>query len=152
LVIGAVQGGLAGLAFAVIGIQGSAFWGTVMAVLSIIPGVGTALVWVPAAIWLFANGSEGAAIGLTLWCVAVVGTVDNVLRPYLVGRDTQMSDLLIMLATLGGLFLFGAVGIIVGPLIAALFVTVWEIYGESFADYLPDVQMSATSDGGESAN
>ena len=139
LVIGIVQGAMAGAAFAVIGIQGAAFWGTVMAVLSIIPGIGTALIWIPTAIWLYFNGQVSAAIGLTLWCTAIVGSVDNVLRPRLVGRDTQMSDLLIMLSTLGGLLLFGATGLVVGPIMAALFVTVWEIYGQSFADYLPEV-------------
>ncbi|HEM47430.1 MAG TPA: AI-2E family transporter [Alphaproteobacteria bacterium] len=138
LVIGVVQGALAGGAFAVIGIQGAAFWGTVMAVLSIIPGVGTALIWVPAAAWLFAEGRPGAAAGLTVWCMAVVGTADNLLRPALVGRDTQMSDLLIMLSTLGGLLLLGPVGLLIGPILAALFVTVWELYAEAFVDYLPE--------------
>ncbi|MDG2048911.1 MAG: AI-2E family transporter [Myxococcota bacterium] len=142
LVIGIVQGGLAGLAFAVVGIEGAAFWGTVMAVLSIIPGIGTALVWVPAAIYLAVNGQSVASAGLTFWCVVVVGTVDNVLRPTLVGRDTQMSDLLIMLSTLGGLLLFGPTGLVVGPIIAALFVTVWEIYGEAFSAYLPATENS----------
>jgi predicted PurR-regulated permease PerM len=140
LVIGIVQGGLAGLAFAVVGIHGATFWGTIMAVLSIIPGVGTALVWVPAVIYLVAVGHAGAAIGLFLWCALVVGTVDNVLRPRLVGKDTQMPDLLILLGTLGGLLLFGAIGIVIGPIVAALFVTIWEIYGEAFKDYLPAVQ------------
>jgi predicted PurR-regulated permease PerM len=137
LVIGIAQGALAGLAFGVVGIQGAAFWGTVMAVLSIIPGVGTAIVWVPAVIYLAAVGETTSSIGLALWCLAVVGTVDNVLRPTLVGRDTQMSDLLVMLSTLGGLVLFGPTGLVVGPIVAALFVTVWELYGEAFAEYLP---------------
>ena len=109
---------------------------------SIIPGVGTALVWAPAAIWLYAGGQTGASIGLTIWCVAVVGTVDNVLRPRLVGRDTQMSDLMILLSTLGGLMLFGGIGIVIGPIIAALFVTIWELYGEAFVDYLPELRTS----------
>jgi predicted PurR-regulated permease PerM len=138
LIIGVVQGGLAGLGFLVVGIPGVAFWSLIMAVLSIIPGIGTGLVWVPAAIYLAAIGKLGAAIGLTIWCAAVVGSVDNVLRPWLVGKDTQMSDLLILLGTLGGLLLFGAVGIIIGPIVAALFVTVWEIYGETFKDVLPE--------------
>jgi predicted PurR-regulated permease PerM len=123
LVIGIVQGGLAGLA-----------------VLSIIPGIGTGLIWVPAVIYLFAIGRTGAALGLFAWCAVVVGLADNFLRPYLVGRDTKMSDLLVLLSTLGGLFLFGAVGIIIGPIVAALFVTAWDIYGEAFKDYLPAVQ------------
>jgi predicted PurR-regulated permease PerM len=139
LVIGAVQGGLAGAAFAVAGIGGAAFWGTLMAVLSIIPGLGTALVWVPAVIHLFVTGQTVAAVGLGLWCGVVVGLADNVLRPMLVGKDTQMSDLMILISTLGGLVLFGAAGILVGPLIAALFVTVWDIYAVTFRDYLPEV-------------
>ncbi|UCG88959.1 MAG: AI-2E family transporter [Gemmatimonadota bacterium] len=139
LVIGLIQGTLAGLGFFVAGIGGAAFWGTVMAVLSIIPGVGTALVWIPAVIYLIAVGKIWAGVLLGLWCIAIVGTVDNVLRPYLVGRDTKMSDLMILLGTLGGILIFGAVGFIVGPIIAALFVTIWEMYGEAFKEYLPEV-------------
>ena len=82
----------------------------------------------------------GAALGLFLWCAIVVGLADNFLRPWLVGRDTKMSDLLVLLSTLGGLFLFGAIGIIIGPLVAGLFITVWDIYGEAFSDYLPAVE------------
>lgn len=137
LVIGVVQGGLAGAGFAVAGIPSAAFWGTVMAVLSIIPAVGSGLVWVPAVIWLFASGQAVPAIGLGLWCLAVVGSVDNFLRPWLIGKDTKMSDLLVLISTLGGLYLFGAVGFILGPIVAALFVTVWDIYGRLFRDYLP---------------
>jgi predicted PurR-regulated permease PerM len=144
LVIGIVQGGLAGLAFWVAGIKGWAFWSVVMMILSIIPAVGTALVWVPAVIYLFALGFAGAAIALGVWCAVVVGLVDNVLRPWLVGRDTQMSDLLVLLSTLGGIIAFGAAGIIIGPIVAALWVTVWEIYGETFSEYLPLVEMPVT--------
>jgi predicted PurR-regulated permease PerM len=138
LVIGIVQGGLAGGAFAVIGIKGAAFWATLMAILSIIPGLGTAIVWVPAAIYLVAIDRTGAAVGLAAWCAVVVGMADNVLRPVLVGKDAKMPDLLILLSTLGGLVLFGAVGIVIGPIVAALFLTVWEIYGTTFAELLPD--------------
>jgi predicted PurR-regulated permease PerM len=149
LVIGILQGGLAGLAFAVVGIQGAAFWGTVMAVLSIIPGVGTALVWVPAVIYLYAGGHFLAATGLLIWSAAIVGTVDNVLRPWLVGKDTKMPDLLILLGTLGGLVLFGATGIVIGPVMAALFVTVWEIYGVAFKEYLPLTDAARAEAGSE---
>ncbi len=142
LIIGVVQGGLAGLAFAVLGIDGAFFWGTIMAVLSIIPGVGTALVWIPAVVFLLAVGKPIAALLLTVWCAGLVGTVDNVLRPRLVGKDTKMPDLLILLGTLGGLVLFGAAGIIIGPIVAALFVTVWEIYGATFKDILPPTSAS----------
>jgi len=138
-IIGIVQGGLAGAAFFVVGIDGAAFWTALMTVLSIIPGLGTALVWAPAVIYLFAVGEPVAATGLLVWCVAVVGTVDNLLRPWLVGRDAKMSDLLILLTTLGGLTFFGATGFIIGPIIGALFVTVWDIYGAAFKDLLPPV-------------
>jgi predicted PurR-regulated permease PerM len=143
LVIGIVQGGLAGAAFAVAGISGAAFWGTVMAVLSIIPAVGTGLVWVPAVIYLFVIGKTSTAIVLGLWCLVVVGAVDNFLRPMLVGRDTKMPDLMVLISTLGGLFYFGAVGFIIGPVVAALFIAIWEIYGRAFADLLPPVELPA---------
>jgi predicted PurR-regulated permease PerM len=135
-VVGLVQGGLAGLGFAVAGIEGSAFWGTIMVVLSIIPGIGTALIWVPAVIYLFAVGQTASAIALAVWCALVVGTVDNFLRPKLVGADTKMPDLLILLSTFGGLSMFGAVGLVLGPIIASLFIAVWQIYGEAFGELL----------------
>lgn len=135
-VIGIVQGGLAGLAFFFVGLQGALLWGAIMAVLSIIPGVGAALVWIPAMIYLLATGEmwQGAVLGV--WCAVVVGTADNFLRPQLVGRDTQMPDLLVLLSTLGGLALFGIVGIILGPMLATVFVAVWGLYRESFAAQL----------------
>jgi predicted PurR-regulated permease PerM len=144
LVIGVIQGGLGGLGFWVAGIHGWAFWSVVMMILSIIPGIGTALVWVPAVIYLFAIGLGGKAVALGLWCALVVGMVDNVLRPRLVGRDTEMSDLLVLISTLGGIIAFGATGFIIGPIVAALWVTVWEIYGEMFSAYLPLVEMPVT--------
>jgi predicted PurR-regulated permease PerM len=147
LLIGILQGGLAGLAFWVAGVPGSAFWGTVMVVLSIIPAVGAALVWVPAVIYLFMVGQTLPALGLLAWCATVVSLLDNFLRPRLIGRDARMSDLLILLSTLGGIFLFGAVGFIVGPIVAALFVTVWHIYGEAFREWLP----ATHTGGGEGA-
>lgn len=138
LVVGLVQAALAGLAFWVLGVGGAAFWATLVFVLSVLPGVGAPLVWVPIAIYLAATGRGGAALGLAIWCAAVVGTIDNVLRPRLVGNDTKMPDLLILVSTLGGITLFGAPGLIVGPIIAALFLTVWEIFGAAFGDVLRD--------------
>ena len=139
LVIGIIQGALAGVAFWVAGIEGAALWGTIMTILSIIPGVGAALVWVPAVIILFVTGQYLTATLLAAWCAAVVGTVDNFLRPVLVGRDAKMPDLLILLGTLGGLFLFGPMGFIVGPIVCGLFLTVWDIYGATFREVLPPV-------------
>jgi len=147
LVIGILQGGLAGLAFAVVGIPSAVFWGTIMAVLSIIPSVGSALVWGPAAIILIATGSMAKGIGLALFCAIVVGSLDNLLRPVLVGKDTQMHELMIFFGTLGGILMFGVSGMVIGPIVAALFVTVWEIYGVAFKDVLPAVSMSGKGDG-----
>ena len=144
-VIGILQGTLAGAAFAVVGIDSAVFWGTIMAVLSFIPGIGTALVWVPAAIILAATGHLAKAIGLGVFCAAVVGSIDNLLRPILVGRDTQMHELMILFGTLGGIIMFGVVGIIIGPIIAALFVTVWDIYGVAFQEILPSVGTSGSA-------
>src|SRR5437773_2178031 len=140
LVIGAIQGALAGLAFWVAGIDGAALWGTVMTILSIIPGIGAPLVWVPVVIVLFLNGQYLTATLLLVWCAAVVGTIDNFLRSVLVGRDAKMPDLLILIGTLGGLFLFGPIGFIIGPIICGLFLTVWDIYGATFKEVLPPVE------------
>lgn len=139
LLIGIIQGTLAGIGFWVAGIDGAAFWGTVMAVLSVVPGIGAALVWVPAVIYLFIIGHSLAATLLLAWCAAGVGTIDNMLRPKLVGKDAKMPDLLILLGTLGGLFFFGPIGFIIGPLVCGLFLTVWDIYGATFKDVLPPV-------------
>ncbi len=139
LLIGTLQGGLAGIAFAVAGIDNAVFWGSVMAVLSIIPSIGSALVWGPACIILIMQGSVGAGIGLLAFCGLVVGSLDNVLRPILVGKDTRMHELMIFFGTLGGIMMFGISGIIIGPLIASLFVTIWELYAVAFGDFLPEV-------------
>jgi predicted PurR-regulated permease PerM len=147
MIIGVVQGALAGIGFAVAGIDDAAFWGAIMAILSILPVVGTALIWVPGVIYLFLTGNVVAGAGLLVWCAAVVGTVDNYLRPILVGRDTKMPDLLILLSTLGGVALFGATGLILGPMLAAMFMTVLAIYRGVFADSLNvDEQSTAPAD------
>ena len=140
LVIGIIQGALGGIAFRVAGIEGAALWGTIMTILSIIPGIGAPLVWVPVVIVLFVNGQYVTATLLLVWCGAVVATIDNFMRPLLVGRDAQMPDLLILIGTLGGLFLFGSMGFIVGPIICGLFLTVWDIYGTTFKAVLPPVE------------
>jgi predicted PurR-regulated permease PerM len=134
LFIGIIQGVLCGAAFWVLGIRGAAFWGTVTAVVSIVPVVGGALVWAPVVVYLLLTGHALASLGLLIWSGLVVTGIDNFVRPRLVGRDTQMSDLLILLSTLGGLALFGPVGFIVGPIVAALFVTVWHIHGGTFRE------------------
>ncbi|HEX8371800.1 MAG TPA: AI-2E family transporter [Chthoniobacterales bacterium] len=146
LIIGLIQGTLAGIGFAVAGIGGAAFWGTLMVILSVVPGIGATLIWVPGVIYLFVTGQTMPAILLGIWCAAVVGTIDNVLRPTLVGKDAKMPDLLILVGTLGGLFLFGPIGFIIGPVVCGLFLTAWDIYGANFKNILPPVQSLRTGE------
>jgi predicted PurR-regulated permease PerM len=133
LVVGAVQGALGGIAFALLGIGAPVLWGVAMALASILPAVGPALVWLPAAILLLVNREIASGIVLIVVGVFVIGLVDNLLRPLLVGRDTRMPDYLVLLSTLGGLAAFGLAGIIVGPIIAALFVSVWQMAQQEVA-------------------
>ncbi|MDX9834428.1 MAG: AI-2E family transporter [Desulfobulbus sp.] len=146
LVIGAMQGTICGLAFAFAGIEGPVFWGTLMAVMSLIPAFGTAIIWLPALLILVLQGEYWGAVILGVLCGVVAGNLDNFLRPRLVGKDTQMHDLFVLFGTLGGISMFGVLGIIIGPIISALFITIWEIYGKVFGAYLPEVQLPFASD------
>lgn len=136
IVIGIIQGSLSGFAFWVAGIPNAMFWTVLMIVLSIIPMVGGALVWVPACIILAATGQWVTGVLLAAFCSLVVGSVDNILRPHLVGRDTKMHDLVILFSILGGILTFGPIGFILGPLIAGLFVTTWGIFAVAYHDVL----------------
>ncbi len=127
IVVAALQGALGGLAFWVLGIHAPVLWAVLMGFLSLLPAVGAALVWAPVAIYLMATGSLGAGIGLLLYGTLVIGLVDNVLRPLLVGKDTKMPDYVVLLSTLGGMAVFGINGFVIGPLIAAMFIAVWDI-------------------------
>ena len=133
VIIGAVQGLLSGLAFWVVGVEQHVFWGVVMGFLSVIPFIGPIIIWLPVAVYLGVSGSYWEAAFLAGWFWLVVASVDNVLRPMLVGSDTQMPDVLVLLTTLGGLFMFGAIGLVVGPLIGALLMASWEVYQRTFA-------------------
>lgn len=155
ILVGLLQGALAGSAFFILQLPGAAFWTTVMAVLSVIPVLGSGIVWVPASIILVGTGRVVAGVGLAVWGLMVVGTVDNFLRPRLVGRDTKMHDLLVLLSTFGGLAMFGLVGFIIGPIVAALFLTAWDLYGAEFRALLPpppqeivEAQTAVAEDGG----
>jgi len=142
-VIGFLQGGLAGLALWMCNIPNALFWSVTMMLLSVVPGIGAALVWFPAVIYLALNSQFLYAGSLFAFCGLLVGTIDNVLRPKLVGNDTQLHELMIFFSTIGGLLTFGFSGFIIGPIIAALFVTVWEIYGEEFKSWLPETKFGA---------
>ncbi len=126
-----VQGTLGGLAFSALGIKGALLWGAVMALLSLLPAVGAAMVWGPVAIYLLSTGSIWPALALTGWGVLVIGLVDNVLRPILVGKQTRLPDYLVLVATLGGLAAFGLNGFVIGPVIAAVFVAAWDIFSQA---------------------
>jgi predicted PurR-regulated permease PerM len=127
LLVAAAQGALGGLAFWVLGVQGALLWAVLMCFLALVPAVGAALVWAPVAVWFAAHGQWGAAAGLTAWGVLVIGLVDNLLRPILVGKDTRLPDYLVMISTLGGMSVFGLNGFVVGPAIAAMFIAAWHI-------------------------
>jgi predicted PurR-regulated permease PerM len=128
IAVAVVQGALGGLIFWVLGISSPLLWGVLMAFLSLLPAVGCGLVWGPVALFLLARGELWQGVTLILFGVLVIGLVDNILRPILVGKDTRMPDYLVLISTLGGLTLFGLNGFVIGPLIAALFIASWDLY------------------------
>lgn len=130
LVIGLVQGALGGFIFVLLGIPGAVFWGALMAILSAVPAIGPPLIWVPAAVILIIQGNVASGVILIAFGTLVIGMVDNLLRPPLVGRGTQMPDYLVLFSTLGGIGLFGISGIVLGPIVIAFFLTAWQIFGD----------------------
>lgn len=131
VVVAIVQGLLGGIIFWALGIEGALLWGVLMGLFSLVPAVGTAIIWIPIAAYLLLTGSIWEGSILVACGVLVIGMVDNVLRPILVGSDTRMPDFVILIATLAGLELFGLNGFIIGPVIAALFIAVWKSVGET---------------------
>ena len=133
VVVAIAQGALGGLAFWFLGVHAPVLWAVVMAFLSLLPAVGSALVWLPVAIYFLITGATWQGIGLTAYGVIVIGLVDNVLRQILIGKDTKMPDYVVLIATLGRMAIFGLNGFVIGPVIAALFMAVWEIFAASRA-------------------
>jgi predicted PurR-regulated permease PerM len=131
LIVALIQGILGGLAFWVLGVGAAVLWAVLMAFLSLLPAVGAALVWLPVAVYFFITGSIWQGVVLIAWGVLVIGLVDNLLRPLMVGKDTQMPDYVVMITTLGGMTVFGINGFVLGPAIAAMFIAVWHIYSVS---------------------
>ncbi|MFH1426094.1 MAG: AI-2E family transporter [Candidatus Kerfeldbacteria bacterium] len=127
ILLGGIQGTLGGLLFLAVGIEAAAFWGLVMIVLSIIPAVGSFLVWFPAAVIMLATGNIWQGVALLIGGV-IIGTVDNLLRPSLVGKDIQMHPIWILFSTIGGIVMFGISGVVIGPMIAAFFLGVLNMY------------------------
>ncbi|VTU27861.1 putative inner membrane protein [Variovorax sp. PBS-H4] len=129
--VAAVQGALGGLAFWVLGVQGALLWAVLMAFLSLLPAVGAALIWLPVAIYFLTTGHIWEGVALIVFGVVVIGLVDNVLRPILVGKDTQMPDYIVLMSTVGGMALFGVNGFVIGPVVAALFMAAWDLFASS---------------------
>jgi len=127
LLVAAIQGALGGLAFWFLGVSGALLWAVLMAFLSLLPAIGAALVWLPVAIYLFVTGAVWQSLVLVAWGVLVIGLIDNLLRPILVGKDTRMPDYVVMISTLGGMAVFGINGFVLGPVVAAMFIAVWHL-------------------------
>ncbi|HYE59553.1 MAG TPA: AI-2E family transporter, partial [Candidatus Kapabacteria bacterium] len=127
-IIGGIQGILGALLFFITGIKGAFVWGVIMTLLSIIPGIGSFIIWFPAGIIQLALGNLWQGLTILLFGTFVISLIDNLLRPPLVGKDIQMHPLIVLFSTLGGLALFGISGFIIGPIIAALFLSVLSIY------------------------
>jgi len=132
LVVAVTQGTLGGLIFWALGLPAPLLWGVVMTMLSLLPAVGAALIWFPAALYLYATGEGVKATVLMAYGIAVISLVDNLLRPILVGRDTKLPDYIVLFSTVGGLIMFGISGFAIGPLLAALFMAFWEIFIREF--------------------
>lgn len=139
LLVAVLQGLLTGLGFLVFGIPNPAVWGAVAVLAALIPMIGTALVLVPAVIYLFVAGSAGASLGLLLWGAVIVGSVDNLLRPKLFERGINIHPFFILLSVLGGLEFFGAVGFLLGPLLLSLLFSLLDIYKKEFKDDVEQV-------------
>ena len=122
------EGALGGLAFWFLDVTGSLLWAVLMGFLSLLPAVGAGLVWVPVAVYFLVTGAIWQGVGLTVYGVLVIGLVDNLLRPILVGKDTRMPDYVVMITTIGGMAVFGINGFVLGPVIAAMFFAVWHLY------------------------
>ena len=127
-IIGGIQGILGGILFTITGIQGALIWGVIMAIFSMIPSVGSFLVWLPDGLIMLLTGHLWQGLTILLVGGLVISLVDNVLRPPMVGKDIQMHPLLILFSTLGGISVFGISCVIIGPVISSLFMAVISIY------------------------
>jgi predicted PurR-regulated permease PerM len=139
LVIGAIQGFIGGLTFFLLGLQGPVLWGLLIMFLSAIPNIGAAIIWLPAALFLFATGRTLHGSILFAVGVCIIGTVDYILRPYMIGELLNIHKILILFGVLGGIALFGLFGIIIGPIIVSVFVTLLNIYEKTFRKELRDI-------------
>jgi predicted PurR-regulated permease PerM len=130
VLVALAQGLVGGVLFAAVGINAAVLWGALMAVLSLLPALGSALIWVPAAGILLATGHIAKAVIVLGAGILVIGLIDNLLRPLLIGQDTRMPDYLVLVSSLGGLTIFGASGLVIGPILAAMFLAAWDMFAQ----------------------
>lgn len=132
LVVGLVQGTLGWIMFTLAGIQGSLIWGVLMVLLATIPGIGCSIVWIPVALFSLITGHTNEGLGMLAFGILVISTIDNFIRPLLVGKDTELHPIMVLFSTLGGILTFGISGFIIGPVVASLLIAFWEMYDEYF--------------------
>ena len=132
LIIGGIQGTLGGIVFLVTDVEGALIWGLLMILMAIVPLVGCSIIWAPAGILMLLTGHIWEGVLILAVGFLVISTVDNVLRPILIGKDVEMHPLLIFLSTLGGIILFGFSGFVIGPVITSLLIAIWEMYEEFY--------------------
>ena len=136
LVVGIVQGVIGGILFSIAGIKGAILWGVLMTILSVIPALGTVIVWLPAGLILLATGSIWQGVLILVGGSLIISLIDNILRPILVGRDTKIPDVFILISTLGGLSILGIAGFVIGPIVAGFFLVTWNMFEEEYHDDL----------------
>jgi len=134
LLVAALQGVLGGMIFWFLSIPAPVLWGVVMAFLSLLPAVGSALIWLPVALYLLATGAVWQGTVLIAYGALVIGLVDNLLRPFLIGMDTKLPDYVVLISTLGGIAIFGLNGFVIGPVVAAMFIATWDIFSTRTQD------------------
>jgi len=137
IIIALVQGTIGGVTFWLLGIEAALLWGVMMTIFSLLPVVGASLVWGPAAIWFAVNGMWVQTIILILVGVLIIGLIDNLLRPPLVGKGTRMPDFVVLISTIGGISLVGINGFVVGPMIAAMFIAAWSLLAQEQNTEIP---------------
>jgi len=128
ILIAIAQGSIGGLILLFLDIEGAILWGAMMALFSILPGIGASIIWLPIALALIFNGALLKGLILIISGIFIIGLIDNLLRPYLVGKETNLPDYLILLSTLGGITIFGLSGFIIGPVVTALFIALWTTF------------------------
>jgi predicted PurR-regulated permease PerM len=140
VLVAIAQGSLGGLAFWVLGVHAPILWAVVMAFLSLLPAVGAAIIWAPVALYLLATGAVWKGVALIAFGTVVIGLVDNVLRPILVGKETKLPDYVVLISTIGGLSIFGLNGFVLGPVIVAMFIVAFDILATSRGERLDPIE------------